>query len=61
MFSQLVRRSGMTTHLSRMLQKERLENAAAQEEAVTLVEIAKIANLRLQDLIEIPAMEAVRS
>ncbi len=41
--------------------KDRLENSPAQERAVALVEIAKIANLRLQDLIEAPAVEAVRS
>jgi uric acid transporter len=41
--------------------KDRLENSPAQERAIALVEIAKIANLRLQDLIEAPAMEAVRS
>jgi xanthine permease len=41
--------------------KERLENSPAQEKAVALVEIAKIANLRLQDLIEASAVEAARS
>jgi uric acid transporter len=41
--------------------KDRLENSPAQEKATALVEIAKIANLRLQDLIEAPAMEAARS
>ena len=41
--------------------KDRLENSPAQERAVALVEIAKIANLRLQDLIEAPAVEAARS
>jgi 2-oxo-4-hydroxy-4-carboxy--5-ureidoimidazoline (OHCU) decarboxylase len=41
--------------------KDRLENSPAQEKAIALVEIAKIANLRLQDLIEAPAMEAARS
>jgi xanthine permease len=40
--------------------KERLENSPAQERATALVEIAKIANLRLQDLIEVPVMEAAR-
>ena len=38
--------------------KERLENSPAQERAVALVEIAKIASLRLQDLIEAPTIEA---
>jgi OHCU decarboxylase len=33
--------------------KERLENSPAQEKAAGLVEIIKIANLRLQDIIEI--------
>jgi 2-oxo-4-hydroxy-4-carboxy--5-ureidoimidazoline (OHCU) decarboxylase len=37
-----------------------LENSPAQERATALVEIAKIANLRLQDLIEVPVMEAAR-
>jgi OHCU decarboxylase len=32
--------------------KERLENSPAQEKAAGLVEIIKIANLRLQDIIE---------
>ena len=41
--------------------KDRLENTPAQERATALIEIAKIANLRLQDLIEAPAMEAARS
>jgi uric acid transporter len=41
--------------------KDRLENSPAQERATALVEIAKIANLRLQDLIEAPTLEAVRS
>ena len=41
--------------------KDRLENAPAQEKATALVEIAKIANLRLQDLIEVPTVEAARS
>jgi xanthine permease len=41
--------------------KDRLENSPAQERAVALIEIAKIANLRLQDLVEAPAMEAARS
>ena len=35
--------------------QERLENSSVQEKAVALVEIAKIANLRLQDLVEAPA------
>jgi xanthine permease len=34
--------------------KERLENSPAQERAAGLVEIIKIANLRLQDIIEMP-------
>jgi 2-oxo-4-hydroxy-4-carboxy--5-ureidoimidazoline (OHCU) decarboxylase len=34
--------------------KERLENSPAQEKAAGLVEIIKIANLRLQDIIETP-------
>jgi uric acid transporter len=38
--------------------KERLENTPAQEKATALVEIAKIANLRLQDLVEVPVVEA---
>jgi 2-oxo-4-hydroxy-4-carboxy--5-ureidoimidazoline (OHCU) decarboxylase len=41
--------------------KERLENPPAQEKATALVEIAKIANLRLQDLIEAPIMETAAS
>jgi xanthine permease len=41
--------------------KERLENTPAQEKAIALVEITKIANLRLQDLIEAPTVEAERS
>jgi OHCU decarboxylase len=41
--------------------KDRLENSPAQEKATALVEIAKIANLRLQDLIEVPTVEAARS
>ena len=41
--------------------KDRLENSPAQEKATALVEIAKIANLRLQDLIEVPSVEAARS
>jgi uric acid transporter len=41
--------------------KDRLENTPAQERATALIEIAKIANLRLQDLIEAPVMEAARS
>jgi uric acid transporter len=41
--------------------KERLENAPAQEKATALVEIAKIANLRLQDLVEAPVVEAATS
>jgi uric acid transporter len=35
--------------------QERLENSSVQEKAVALVEIAKIANLRLQDLVEAPS------
>lgn len=38
--------------------KDRLENSPAQEKATALIEIAKIANLRLQDLIEAPPVEA---
>lgn len=38
--------------------KDRLENSPTQEKAIALVEIAKIANLRLQDLVEAPAVEA---
>ena len=38
--------------------KDRLENSPAQESAAALVEIVKIANLRLQDVIEAPAAEA---
>jgi uric acid transporter len=41
--------------------KDRLENSPAQERATALIEIAKIANLRLQDLIEAPALETARS
>ncbi len=41
--------------------KDRLENSPAQERAVALVEIARIANLRLQDLVEAPPVEAVGS
>jgi OHCU decarboxylase len=41
--------------------KERLENSAVREKAAALIEIAKIANLRLQDLIEAPAEEAAIS
>ena len=41
--------------------KERLENSPVREKAFALVEIAKIANLRLQDLIEAPAGEAAIS
>jgi uric acid transporter len=41
--------------------KERLENSPAQEKVSALIEIAKIANLRLQDLIEAPAEEAAIS
>ncbi|MGB6996314.1 MAG: 2-oxo-4-hydroxy-4-carboxy-5-ureidoimidazoline decarboxylase, partial [Pseudolabrys sp.] len=41
--------------------KERLENSPVREKAFALVEIAKIANLRLQDLIEAPAEEAAIS
>ena len=41
--------------------KERLENSPAQEKASSLIEIAKIANLRLRDLIEAPAEEAAIS
>ena len=36
--------------------KERLENSPAQEKAAGLVEIIKIANLRLQDIIETPTV-----
>ena len=39
--------------------KERLESSPAQERAGALVEIAKIANLRLRDLVEAPPVEAV--
>src|SRR6266571_1188145 len=41
--------------------KDRLQNSPAQEKAVALVEIAKIANLRLQDLVEAPVVEAASS
>ena len=41
--------------------KERLENSPVREKAFALVEIAKIANLRLQDIIEAPAEEAAIS
>jgi xanthine permease len=41
--------------------KERLENSPVREKAFALIEIAKIANLRLQDLIEAPAEEAAIS
>jgi uric acid transporter len=41
--------------------KERLENSPAQEKATALVEIAKIANLRLQDLVEAPVVEVATS
>src|SRR5438876_584069 len=41
--------------------KDRLENSPAQERAVALIEIAKIANLRLQDLVEAPVVEAASS
>jgi uric acid transporter len=41
--------------------KERLENSPEREKAFALIEIAKIANLRLQDLIEAPAEEAAIS
>ena len=41
--------------------KERLENSPVREKAAALIEIAKIANLRLQDLIEAPAQEAAIS
>jgi OHCU decarboxylase len=34
--------------------KERLENSQAREKAAALVEIIKIANLRLQDIVETP-------
>jgi 2-oxo-4-hydroxy-4-carboxy--5-ureidoimidazoline (OHCU) decarboxylase len=34
--------------------KERLENSPAQEKAAGLLEIIKIANLRLQDIVEAP-------
>ena len=34
--------------------KERLENSPTQEKAAGLVEIIKIANLRLQDIIDTP-------
>jgi 2-oxo-4-hydroxy-4-carboxy--5-ureidoimidazoline (OHCU) decarboxylase len=38
-----------------------LENSPVREKAAALIEIAKIANLRLQDLIEAPAQEAAIS
>ena len=38
--------------------KERLENSPAQEKAAGLVEIIKIANLRLQDIVETPLAAA---
>jgi OHCU decarboxylase len=41
--------------------KERLENSPAHEKATALVEIAKIANLRLQDLVEAPVVEVATS
>jgi xanthine permease len=41
--------------------KDRLENSPTQEKATALVEIAKIANLRLQDLIEAPAVAVAGS
>jgi 2-oxo-4-hydroxy-4-carboxy--5-ureidoimidazoline (OHCU) decarboxylase len=41
--------------------KERLENSPAQERAGALVEIAKIANLRLRDILEAPPVQAVTS
>ena len=41
--------------------KERLENSPVQEKAFALIEIAKIANLRLQDVIEAPVEEAATS
>ena len=34
--------------------KERLENSPAQEKAAALIEIIRIANLRLQDIVETP-------
>jgi 2-oxo-4-hydroxy-4-carboxy--5-ureidoimidazoline (OHCU) decarboxylase len=37
----------------------RMEYSPAQERATALVEVAKIANLRLQDLVEEPLEEAV--
>lgn len=39
--------------------KTRLENPPTQERATALVEVAKIANLRLQDLVEEPAEDTV--
>jgi 2-oxo-4-hydroxy-4-carboxy--5-ureidoimidazoline (OHCU) decarboxylase len=39
--------------------RARMENPPAQERATALVEIAKIANLRLQDLVEEPVEELV--
>ena len=41
--------------------KERLENSPVREKAFALIEIAKIANLRLQDIIEVPAEQAAVS
>jgi uric acid transporter len=41
--------------------RERLENSPVQEKAGALVEIAKIANLRLRDLLEAPPVEGVTS
>jgi xanthine permease len=38
--------------------RDRLENSPAQERTVALVEASKIANLRLQDLVEAPFVEA---
>ena len=35
--------------------RARLENSPAQERATALVEVAKIANLRLLDLVAVPA------
>jgi OHCU decarboxylase len=40
--------------------KARLDNPPAQEKATALVEIAKIANLRLEDLVEEPPVVAER-
>lgn len=39
--------------------KERLENSPTQEKAAGLVEIIKIANLRLQDIIDTPLAAGV--